>query len=332
MTTEKTKKPAATAAADKNKDAGTNKKKKKKKDVTGPAAAVSEESAMAPYPDMSLCQKMHQLTSTVRDSKSNASNPGRIELEIEVFEQIAVELDNPSLYRKLQTQLYESDMDTSVGSSMTSSAVKLTADNIKDMETKVRTRMDELEKAVEDAKENAGDMEILQGKIDLAREAGKSGSEAQALQRYQDVLDLPKLSSGKKMDALLESARVASFYNDTSSCDKHLKEAQKLLESTSGSGGEGGDWERRNRLKVYKALQQLLHRDFESASKLFLDGIATFSCNEICTYAEFIVYACLTNLLHLPRPQLKTKIIDGPEILSVAKEIPIVVRYVIWLL
>ena len=90
--------------------------------------------------------------------------------------------------------------------------------------------------------------------------------------------------------------------------------------------GSGGDWDRRNRLKVYRALSHLLARDIKGAAGLLIDCIATFSCNEICTYQDFIVYTILSNILHLPRPQLKEKIIDGPEILSVASEIPTVVR------
>ncbi len=87
----------------------------------------------------------------------------------------------------------------------------------------------------------------------------------------------------------------------------------------------GGDWDRRNRLKAYQALSFLLVRDLQSASKLLVDGIATFSCTELCDYAEFITYAILTNLLYLPRTELKKNIIDGSEILQVSKEIPVMV-------
>ena len=90
--------------------------------------------------------------------------------------------------------------------------------------------------------------------------------------------------------------------------------------------GSGGDWDRRNRLKVYRALSNLLARDVKESAGLLIDCIATFSCNEICSYQDFIVYTILSNVLHIPRPLLKEKIIDGPEILSVATDIPIVVR------
>jgi len=89
--------------------------------------------------------------------------------------------------------------------------------------------------------------------------------------------------------------------------------------------GGGGDWDRRNRLKVYRGLQRLLERDIKGAAALLIDCISTFSCNEICSYQDFIVYSIMSNLLHLPRPQIKAKILDGPEILSVAKGIPVVV-------
>jgi 26S proteasome regulatory subunit N7 len=69
----------------------------------------------------------------------------------------------------------------------------------------------------------------------------------------------------------------------------------------------------------------LQHRDTVSAGPLLLDCIATFSCTEMCSYKDFCVYAILTNILHLPRPLLQEKIINGPEIRGVANEIPDVV-------
>lgn len=121
----------------------------------------------------------------------------------------------------------------------------------------------------------------------------------------------------------MESSRVSSFYGDHKKCAESIDTAQKMV-----TEGGGGDWDRRNRLKVYRGLQMLLERDIKSAATYLIDCIATFSCNEICSYQEFIIYSILSNLLHLPRPQIKAKILDGPEILSVANEIPIVIKLV----
>jgi 26S proteasome regulatory subunit N7 len=73
-------------------------------------------------------------------------------------------------------------------------------------------------------------------------------------------------------------------------------------------------------------LARLLERDIKGAAALLIDCIATFSCNEVCSYSEFIIYAIMSNLLSLSRPEIKTKLIEGPEVLSVAPEIPEVVR------
>jgi 26S proteasome regulatory subunit N7 len=68
-----------------------------------------------------------------------------------------------------------------------------------------------------------------------------------------------------------------------------------------------------------------LARDVKEAASLLIDCIATFSCAELCPYPEFVVYTIISNILHLPRPELKEKIIDGPDILTVANKVPVVV-------
>jgi len=50
---------------------------------------------------------------------------------------------------------------------------------------------------------------------------------------------------------------------------QQIDKAKKLCD-------EGGDWERKNRLKVYEALFLMVTRDFKKAGELFLDSTATF--------------------------------------------------------
>lgn len=265
---------------------------------------VADEETASPFPVMRLAQQMHQLA-VATDA----------ELEIKVFEEIVVELENPSLYVLLRDKIYPQ------GITPLSSAAKLTTDNLRQMEDKNAATLKLLEVAVDEAVESAGDMEVMDARVAVARFAAKSLSEKEALEAYEKVLALPKVSSGKKIDSLMASARVASFYSDTKATDDIMDRAHKLAEA-----GGGADWDRRNRLKVYRALQRMLHRDDKQAAGLLLDCIATFNANECCTYREFIIYTILSNMLHLPRPDLKKTIIDGPEILSVSLEIPEVVR------
>lgn len=79
---------------------------------------------------------------------------------------------------------------------------------------------------------------------------------------------------------------------------------------------EGGDWDRRNRLKVYEAVFLVCTRSFASASSLFLDTLATFTSTELLSTSSFIRYAVLTSLVSRDRVTLKTKVIDAPEVIE----------------
>ena len=87
--------------------------------------------------------------------------------------------------------------------------------DVAEFDEKHRKKLDELELKVTEATENSGDMEVLDARLEVARFAAMTCSKDIALEMYQKVLELPKLSSGKTLDALMESARVASFHNDT---------------------------------------------------------------------------------------------------------------------
>lgn len=222
-------------------------------------------------------------------------------------EKEAESLLNPSLYRHLRSTLSYA------------SPSALTDDNLAALTTHHESILSALNDAVTTAKEEAGDMEVLHAHMDIARYSAKSCAKDAALAAYDAVLALPKLSVGKKLDAHLEMARVASFWGD-------YKKMKEVLDAASKDIANGGDWDRRNRLKVYQALSFLLVRDVEAASKLLVEGIATFSCTELCDYPEFITYAIVTNLLFLKRTELKKKIVDGSEVLQVAKDIPVVIQ------
>lgn len=73
---------------------------------------------------------------------------------------------------------------------------------------------------------------------------------------------------------------------------------------------------------MYEAVYLISVRNFKKASALLLDSVATFTATELISYNTFVMYTVLTSLLSLPRAELKTKVIDAPEILQVIGEIP----------
>lgn len=84
----------------------------------------------------------------------------------------------------------------------------------------------------------------------------------------------------------------------------------------------GGDWERKNRLKVYEGVFAMAVRDFRKAALLFLDSLSTFTATELCSYNQFVFYTVVTALVALDRVALKQRVVDTPEILAVLGQLP----------
>jgi 26S proteasome regulatory subunit N7 len=92
-------------------------------------------------------------------------------------------------------------------------------------------------------------------------------------------------------------------------------EAKKLIDT-------GGDWDRRNRLKVYEALLFLILRDFKQAAILLYECIATFTCIELCSYEQFMNYVIVACVMCFDRTDLYKKLITNPQVISVTRNQP----------
>ena len=71
---------------------------------------------------------------------------------------------------------------------------------------------------------------------------------------------------------------------------------------------KGGDWDRRNRLKVYRGLHLLSIRQFKRSGELLLDALSTFTATELISYNDFVASTIIANALTLSRPDLKKKV------------------------
>lgn len=60
------------------------------------------------------------------------------------------------------------------------------------------------------------------------------------------------------------------MYHDWQCVKKLLVRAKTICEA-------GGDWEHKNKLKVYEGVAAMHARDFRRAAELLLDSIATFT-------------------------------------------------------
>ena len=80
-----------------------------------------------------------------------------------------------------------------------------------------------------------------------------------------------------------------------------IADARRLIDS-------GGDWDRRNRLKVYRAVHHLSIRDFKEAADLLIDSLSTFTASELMEYEEFVALTVLAAGVGCDRKGIKAKV------------------------
>lgn len=177
-----------------------------------------------------------------------------------------------------------------------------------------------LEKKQADMAENHGDIEVMETQLEIAIFKGLTGTKTEALDAYKNVASSKAMSTGQLIDVSLKRIILGFVWFDLNLVKENIAEAEILME-------KGGDWDRRNRLKVYSGLYHLVSRNYDKASKCFLSGVATFTASELCTYETFIFYTVVTGLTCLSRVDFKKKIIDSPEVLTVIQEVPILKNF-----
>lgn len=171
---------------------------------------------------------------------------------------------------------------------------------------KVKELKDEIDKLND---EDEGEIEILKKWIQLAEYYASIGDKDETVATIDKTIKLAP-STGSKIDLYLTVSRVGFFYDDKPFTKQYLDKANGLIE-------KGGDWERRNRYKTYMGIYLMSTRKFSEAAKLLIDCLSTFTSTELATYEEVAQYSLICGSIALSRPDLKKKLLESPEILSI---------------
>eukprot|EP00933_Yihiella_yeosuensis_P045881 TRINITY_DN41302_c0_g1_i1.p1 TRINITY_DN41302_c0_g1~~TRINITY_DN41302_c0_g1_i1.p1 ORF type:complete len:416 (-),score=115.44 TRINITY_DN41302_c0_g1_i1:129-1295(-) len=171
-----------------------------------------------------------------------------------------------------------------------------------------------LEEALTDAKENLGDIEIRDALLEKAKFYNRIGDKDAAIQGYKDAFE-KTVGVGARMDNILTVIRIGFFFEDKELMKKEIDRATAELK-------KGGDWERRNKLKVYEGLYLMITRNFKEAAKLFLNVMPTFTATELVEFKDFIFYTVIVSMVAMDRTALREQLISSPEVLSAIHETP----------
>ncbi|XP_065873747.1 26S proteasome non-ATPase regulatory subunit 6 homolog [Euphorbia lathyris] len=177
------------------------------------------------------------------------------------------------------------------------------------MRKKNEEELKKLDEKIADAEENLGESEVREAHLAKSLFYIRIADKEKALEQLK-LTESKTVAVGQKMDLVFFTLQLGFFYMDFDLISKSIDKAKNLFE-------EGGDWERKNRLKVYEGLYCMSTRNFKKAADLFLDSISTFTTYELFPYDTFIFYTVLTSIISLDRVSLKQKVVDAPEILAV---------------
>jgi len=182
------------------------------------------------------------------------------------------------------------------------------------MKAENETKLKDLDSKIEDAEKNLGETEIREANLARAEYLSLIGDKEQSLAQFRKTYE-KTVTLGHRLDLVFHQIRIGFFYMDYDLISRNLEKTKSLIE-------EGGDWDRRNRLKVYQGLYALMMRDFKTAAKQFLDTVATFTSYELMDYNTFVIYTIFTTMVALPSSELREKVTRCAEILEILHNLP----------
>ncbi|GLU18498.1 hypothetical protein SLE2022_347950 [Rubroshorea leprosula] len=224
------------------------------------------------------------------------------------------DIEKVSLKEEVIAAVKNNDMAPFFETLVADKVVELDQSVLESMRVKIEEEVKKLDEKIADAEENLGESEVREAHLAKSLLYIRIGDKEKALEQLK-LTESKTVAVGQKMDLVFYTLQIGFFYMDFDLISKSIDKAKNLFE-------EGGDWERKNRLKVYEGLYCMSTRNFKKAANLFLDSISTFTTYELFPYGTFIFYTVLTSIISLDRVSLKQKVVDAPEILTVIGKIP----------
>ena len=177
-----------------------------------------------------------------------------------------------------------------------------------------KKRIEELQKKMEEDVDGIEEVDKATYIFEIGKIYKEQKMFPQAITQFKETISNTK-SFNTKIDALFEICHIGLMTKDLDLLKEYLEKIKESLK-------EGGDWEKKNRLKVYDGLYLLFNRNFKEAGKNFLDALMTFTSYELFDFKTFVFYTAVINIISVDRKTLKEKIIDNSDVLSCINDIP----------
>jgi len=183
------------------------------------------------------------------------------------------------------------------------------------LDAATKDELAKLEERITDAIDNLGDTEVREALAAKAQLLLRVGAPREERAKWFKAAEEKTVAVGHNLDMLFSQLIGAIFDGDLGDMKALIDRCKALLE-------KGGDWERKNKLKVYEGCYLMATRKFKEAGDLLLSSVATFTTTELFPYQTLVLYTVVTSIVTLDRVDLKKKVVDAPEILTVISGLP----------
>jgi 26S proteasome regulatory subunit N7 len=175
-------------------------------------------------------------------------------------------------------------------------------------------KIKQIDEKIDKTKDSVEETDITQHVFEKGKLYKDNKRKNEAIAEFKNVIEKTQ-SFNLKVDSVFEILHIGILNKDIPLLKENLDLLKKLLK-------DGGDWEKRNKLKVYEGLYLLLTKNFKDAGKLFLEALMTFTNYELFDYKTFVFYTAVTNIITVDRVTLKNRVIDNSDVNSCIREIP----------
>lgn len=167
-------------------------------------------------------------------------------------------------------------------------------------------RLKEMDEKIADCIENKGAIEIRDAYLDKA----DFYKEKKDWGKFREVMALAlekTVGASKKLELTMD---VLQSHHE----ERNWKKYKEYLQKCGALEEEGSDWEKKNKLSLYKALSNINLRNFKLAADQMISTINTFNSPEILSFSNLIFYSTLLGILTLPRKVILEKLIQSSEV------------------
>ena len=178
----------------------------------------------------------------------------------------------------------------------------------------VEDKIKEIDEKIAKEEQNVEAFDITKFNFEKGKIYKDANMKDQALLQLKTVIEKTQ-SYNLKMDSVFEILHIGILSKDLSLIREYIEICRKFLT-------EGGDWEKKNKLKVYEGLYFIFCKKFKEAGKLFLEALMTFTNTELFDYKMFVFYTVIANIITIDRVTLKNRVIDNSDVVANVREIP----------